>query len=329
MKIFIKRIIALLAGVLLISVAWASESYPVKTVSLVIPYPPGGLSDILARIVNQPLSKQLGRTVIVENVAGASGSIGAQKVLNAPANGQYVFQGSPNELILAPMAIASIRFKPEDFRLVQMLGTAHLAIYGRPDLPAKTVDELIDYAKAQAAAGKPLTYASVGTGSMYHLLGEQFSQTIGAPLVHVPYKGGAQANQDLMGSQVDIFITVYAKYYEDLANSGKIRLIALLNEKREEGVKHLPTVGESTKIKRFTYNLSTGYFVKKDTPDFILQSLHDALQVALTESAVREGLKANNLQAAKPLSLEESAELYAQDISRYQSIIKSINLQPQ
>lgn len=325
----LKKTSAVLAGLLMTGVALAADPYPNKPVNLMVPYPAGGLSDVLARMVNQPLSKQLRQPVIVENLGGASGAIAAQKVLAAPGDGYYIFQGSPNELILGPLSNAAVKFKSEDFRLIQMLGTSPLAVYTRSDFPATNMDELVDYARKAAAAGKPMTYASVGNGSMYHLVGEQLSKITGVPMLHVPYKGGAPANQDLIGGQVDIFITVYAKNYQALADSGKIKILAMLTEKREDGVKNIPAIGESRQLKNFTYKLWTGFLVKKDTPEPVVQTLHKALQATLADAAVMQGLDNNNLLVAKPASLQESAKMYADEAAQYRAIAKSINLQPQ
>lgn len=316
------------ASILTLGLAQA-QSYPSKTISLIVPYPAGGLSDVLARMVNNPLAKQLGQPVIVENLGGVSGAIAAQKVLNAPADGHYVFQGSPNELILSPLANAAVKFKSEDFRLVQMIGAAQMAVYTRPDMPAKNMEELIEYARKGAKEGKPLTYASVGPGSFYHLLGEQFSKLTGIPMTHVPYKGGAPANQDLIGGQVDIFITVYGKSYQQLADSGKIKILAMLNSERLDGVKQIPAITETPQLKNFTFNIWTGYFVKKDTPEPVVQALHKAFTASLSDPAVREGLETNSLLVAKPASLSDVAKVYADGTAQFRAIAKSINLQPQ
>jgi len=306
-----------------------AQNFPAKPVTLMVPYPAGGLSDVLARMVNNPLAKQLGQPVIVENLGGVSGAIAAQKVLNAPSDGHYVFQGSPNELILSPLANAAVKFKSEDFRLVQMIGAAQMGVYARPDFPAKNMGELIEYARKSAKEGKPLTYASVGPGSFYHLLGEQLSKTTAIPMTHVPYKGGAPANQDLIGGQVDIFITVYGKSYQQLADSGKIKILAMLNNERLEGVKQIPAISETPQLKDFTFNIWTGYFVKKDTPEPVVQSLHKAITASLSHPAVREGLEANSLLVAKPASLADVAKVYADGTAQFRAIAKSINLQPQ
>ena len=210
-----KSFSAALAG-LLLAASVAAQPYPNKPVTLMVPYPAGGLSDVIARTVNNTLSKNMGQPVIVENLGGASGSIAAQKVLNSPSDGQIIFQGSPNELILAPLAISAVKFKSEDFRLVQMIATAQIAFLARKDLPVSNVDEFLDYARKQAKEGKPVTYASVGPGSFYHLLGEHLSKVTNIEMTHVPYKGAAPANQDLLGGQVDIFLAPFGKSYEEL-----------------------------------------------------------------------------------------------------------------
>ena len=314
---------------LLLTQGTTAQTFPNKPVNIMVPYPAGGLSDVLARLVNVPLAKHLNQPVIVENLGGVSGAIAAQKVLAAPSDGHYLFQGSPNELILSPLANAAVKFKSEDFRLVQMIGAAQMAVYARPTLPASTMDELIAYAKKEAAAGKPLTYASVGPGSFYHLLGEQLSKTTGIPMTHVPYKGGAPANQDLIGGQVDIFITVYGKSYQQLADSGKIKILAMLNKERLESVKQYPAITETKQLKNFDFNIWTGYFVKKDTPEAVVQTLHKALTETLNDAGVRTGLEANSLLVAKPLPLTELSKVYSDGTTQFRTIAKSINLQPQ
>ena len=133
-----KTCTAFISGLLLAGTV-AAQTYPSKPVTLMVPYPAGGLSDVIARTVNNTLSKNFGQPVIVENLGGASGSIAAQKVLNSPADGQIIFQGSPNELILAPLAISAVKFKSEDFRLVQMIATAQIGFLVRKDLPVKNL----------------------------------------------------------------------------------------------------------------------------------------------------------------------------------------------
>ncbi|BDU58852.1 MFS transporter [Limnohabitans sp. MORI2] len=317
-----------LAGLLLAG-SVAAQTYPSKPVTLMVPYPAGGLSDVIARTVNNTLSKNMGQPVIVENLGGASGSIAAQKVLNSPSDGQIIFQGSPNELILAPLAISAVKFKSEDFRLVQMIATAQIAFLARKDLPVSNVDEFLEYARKEAKEGRPITYASVGPGSFYHLLGEHLSKVTNIPMTHVPYKGAAPANQDLLGGQVDIFLAPFGKSYEELNKQGKLKVLAMLNHDRLESVKDYPAISESKSLKNFTFNIWTGYFVKKDTPEPIVQVIHKAITDSLNDPAVRGGLEANSQLVAKPLSLQAVGKAYSDGTAQFRAIAKSINLQPQ
>lgn len=309
--------------------AAVAQTYPNKPVSLLVPYPAGGVSDVIARIVSPALSKKLGEAVIVENIGGASGGIAAQKVLNSPSDGYLVMQGSPNELILGPLANSAIKFKSEDFRLVQMIGSAQIAFLVRSDMPVKDVDSFLAYAKKAAQEGKPLSYASVGPGSFYHLLGEQLSKETKIPMTHVPYKGAGPALQDLIGGQIDFFLAPYGKSHDELAKQGRVKLLAMLNSKRLDGVKDYPAISESKGLKGFTYSIWTGYFVKKDTPDPIVQTLNKALGELLEDPAVKSGLDANSLLIAKPLTLNELNKVYGDGATQFRAIAKSINLQPQ
>lgn len=322
------RCAAFLSGLLLAGAAYA-QAYPSKPVILMVPYPAGGLSDVIARTVNNTLSKNFGQPVLVENLGGASGSIGAQKVLSAPSDGQMIFQGSPNELILAPLAMSAVKYKSEDFRLVQMIATAQIGFLARKDLPVSNVDEFLDYARKEAQAGRPITYASVGPGSFYHLLGEHLSKTTNIPMTHVPYKGIAPAIQDVLGGQVDIFLAPMGKANVELQKQGKLKVLAMLNSERLEPMKDYPAISESKSLKSFAFNIWTGYFVKKDTPEPIVQAIHKAITDSLTDPTVRSGLEANSQLVAKPLSLQAVDKAYVDGTAQFRAIAKTIDLQPQ
>ena len=306
-----------------------AQTFPSKPVTLMVPYPAGGLSDVIARTVNTTLAKNMGQPVLVENLGGASGAIGAQKVLSAPSDGHMIFQGSPNELILAPLAISAVKYKSEDFRLVQMIATAQIGFVTRKDLPVNTVDEFLDYARKEASGGRPITYASVGPGTFYHLLGEQLSKVTNIPMTHVPYKGIAPALQDVMGSQVDIFLAPMGKANIELQKQGKLKVLAMLNSERVEAFKDYPAISESKSLKNFTFNIWTGYFVKKDTPEPIVQVIYKAITDTLSDATVRGGLEANSQMVAKPLSLQAMDKAYADGTAQFRGIAKAINLQPQ
>ena len=328
MSVKFNRCAALLSGLFLTCAAWA-QTYPSKPVTLMVPYPAGGLSDVIARRVNAPLGKALGQPVIVENLGGASGGIGAQKVLNAPSDGYMLFQGSPNELIFAPMALTSVKYKSEDFRQIHRIAMAPMAILARADLPVNNADELVAYAAKVFKEGNSLSYGSVGIGSFYHLLGEKLSKQTGIPMLHVPYKGAADVVKDLIGNQVDIFMTPYGAAQVELAKSGKIKFIAALSPSRGTLMPQLASTTESKALKTFTAEIGTGYFVKRDTPEPIVQILHKAIQSVIGDVEFRSSMVAMGQETSPLQSLEVANKAFVDETTQYRAIGKAINLQPQ
>jgi len=328
-----KRTLLQAATVLLAGLAGAgpalAQTFPAKPVTLLVPYPAGGLSDNIARRVNVPLGAALGQPAIVDNLGGASGSIAAQKVLNAPSDGYLLFQGSPNELILAPLAISAIKYKPEDFRQIHRVALAPMAILARASFPAKNADELAAHAVKAAKDGKPMTYASVGVGSFYHLLGAKMSKQLGVEMTHVPYKGAADAQRDLFTDLVDIFITPYGLAQVELIKQGKLKAIAVLTPERQRLLPDVPSTTESKVLKTFTAEIGTGYFVKRDTPESVVRTLHTALQKTLGDTQLRAGLYAMGQEASPLQTLAEADKAYKAEIATYQGIAKSIGLNPQ
>jgi tripartite-type tricarboxylate transporter receptor subunit TctC len=318
---------AVTAGLLLSAGAALAQSYPNKTVNLMVPYPAGGPSDAIARIFNIPLGKELGQQVLVENLGGVSGAIAAQKVLAAPADGYYVFQGSPNEVILSPMANAAVKLRTEDFRLVHPVADAVMVFVTRKDLPVANADELI--ALARKSADKPLTYGSVGIGSLYHLILENVQASTGVKLAHVPYKGNAPLLQDIAGGQVDFAVLVYSAAMGALAEQGRLKVIGQLGAQRSELLKNVPTASEGQALKNFSYKIWTGFMVPKSTPEDTVVRLHAAIGKALQDPAVRAQLAAQTQLASAPMTLAESAKFFDAEAERYRAIAKQINLQPQ
>ena len=321
------RSLAIMVGLLLSASAALAQSYPAKPVNLMVPYPAGGPSDAIARIFFNPLGKELGQQVLVENLGGVSGALAAQKVLAAPADGYYVFQGSPNEVILSPLANAAVKLKTEDFRLVQPVADAVMVFVTRKDLPVNNVDDLI--ALARKSADKPLTYGSVGVGSLYHLILENLQAQTATKLAHVPYKGNAPLLQDIGGGQVDFAMLVYSAAMSGLAEQGRLKVIGQLGAQRSELLKDVPTASEGKELKNFSYKIWTGFMVPKSTPEDVVVRLHAAIGKTLQDPAVRSQLAAQTQLAAAPMTLAESAKFFEAETARYRAIAKQINLQPQ
>jgi tripartite-type tricarboxylate transporter receptor subunit TctC len=325
---FLSRGLALCAALFAAGQALATDPYPAKAVTIMVPYPAGGLSDVIARIVAEPLSKELGQPVVVENVGGATGAVAAQKVLSAPADGYYLFQGTPSELILSPWANPAVKFKAEDFRMVQMMGTAPLVIVARKDLPAQTPDELVQLARASAKT-KPLTFGSVGPGSLYHVLGEHLARTIGASMTHVPYKGGAPLMQDLIGGQVDFAILALSQQQTGLVETGRVKLLGTLSPERLETLPAVPSVTEGQLMRKFNFSIWTGYLVKQGTPEPVVQRLQAALSKVMQDPRVRGQMQVQHVFGARPQTLKEAAGMYAFETTMYRSMAGAIRLEAQ
>jgi tripartite-type tricarboxylate transporter receptor subunit TctC len=321
------RSLAVTAAVLLIAGAALAQGYPAKPVNLMVPYPAGGPSDAIARILNTALGKELGQQVLVENLGGVSGALAAQKVLAAPADGYYVFQGSPNEVILSPLANAAVKLATEDFRLVHPVADAVMVFVTRKDLGVNSVDELI--ALARKSGAKPLTYGSVGIGSLYHLILENVQASTGVKLAHVPYKGNAPLMQDIGGGQVDFAVLVYSAAMGALADQGRMKVIGQLGAQRSDLLKNVPSAAEGKELKNFSYKIWTGFMVPKGTPEETVVKLHAAIGKALRDPTVQSQLAAQTQHPSAPMTLAESATFFQAETARYRTIAKQINLQPQ
>lgn len=321
-----RRALVLVASILLAGGA-AADTWPAKPVNLMVPYPAGGPSDVIGRIFSGALAKELGQPVLVENLGGASGAIAAQKVLAAPADGYYIFQGSPNEVILAPLANASVRLKAEDFRLVAPIADATMVVLTRKDLPVNSVDELI--ALARKSKDKPLSYGSVGVGSLYHFIVENMQQVAGIKATHVPYKGNAPLLQDIGGGQVDFAVLVYSAAMGDMAEHGRLKVIGQLGAQRSELLKNVPTVSEGQELKNFHYKIWTGFMVPKNTPEPVVRRLHAAVDKALKDPSIVSQLQLQTQLPSAPMTLPEAAKVFDGEIARYRALAKAINLQPQ
>lgn len=233
-----RSLFSLLCGVAALQAS--AQTFPSKAINLVVPYPAGGPSDFVARQLQPELNRLLGQPVIIENIGGVGGAIGIQKVLSAPADGYNMTLGTPMELVLAPLAMSAVKFKPDDMKLVAQLVTTTMVLITRKDLPANNVEELIAMAKKPGA--KELSYGSVGPGSLYHLIGEKFAQQTGTKMLHVPYKGAAPLMTDLMGGQIDMVFIPLAGSTPAMITEGKVKALGLTTKTAHPRFPNIPAM---------------------------------------------------------------------------------------
>lgn len=322
-------LLAAICSVVLSTSAYADtgKSYPSeKSVSMIVPYPAGGPSDASARIFSEAIGKALGRPVVVENIGGATGTIAASKLLNSPADGYAFFHGSPNELILPTLINKAISYKPEEFTLVQHTTSATIILLTRSDLGVDTLDDFLRL--AQKRDGKPLTYASVGTGSLYHLITARMAKEMDLNVEHVPYRGSAPALTDLAGGHVDFAILAFQTSMLALQESGRLKIVSTMGTKAPESLKGIPKVTDSKLLKDFDYGINAGYFVKTGTPESVIEKLHAAVGSALQDDAVRERLEIEGRIVAHPLSAEDNKAFWEDEINSLRKLVDIVEFEP-
>lgn len=318
---------AVLSATALVASGVRAQSFPSKPLTLIVPYPAGGPADVNARLMLPVLRKTLGQTIIVENVAGASGGIGIQKLLNAPADGHHFMMGTPSDVILAPLALAAVKHKPEQLRLLGLASRGPLMMVAGPHVKAKTLQELV--AEARKPGARELTFGSIGPGSLYHLVGEDFAARLKLRMTHVPYKGMAPAVQDLMGGMVDVAFLPSAGNLVDLVLSGKLRAFAVCDEQRLARLPELPTMTQAIALKDFTYEIWGGMFVPRTVPLDVAQRLNDAVKEAQKDAEFRTQIEASGSVAGSPVTLAEADRFLTEQTERYRRLAQAVKLEPQ
>lgn len=328
---FASRPVARLAAALLSTAAIASaaaQGFPSKVLNLIVPYPAGGPSDFVARKLQPDVAAQLGQTMIIENVGGAAGSIGLGRLLTNAPDGHTLAVGTPMELVLAPLAISAVRFKPEDFRLVAALVNTNMVLLARPTLDVRNVDELIALARSRPA-DQPLSYGSVGPGSLYHVVGEKFGQIAGAPLLHIPYKGGAPLVNDLLGGQIDFVFMPLAGSVPQMIRDGKVKALGITAKAPHPLFKDLVPLAARPALASLEFDLWAGIQVAKGTPEDVVARLNKAFYAAMQNPETRKAFEGSGNAVLAPRTPAELNTLYQAEIQRYRTIARSINLQPQ
>ena len=283
-----KRLFHVIVPALLALAAWpvvAQTTYPAKPIRIVVPFPAGGTSDVLARILSQKFTDSWGQPVVVDNKPGSSGNLGADLVAKSAPDGYTLVLMDVGNLVISP-ALFKLPFSVEkDFAPVAMVAYSPHLLAVSSKVPANTPAELVAYAKAQK--GK-LNYAvAAGMGSASHLAGVTYAQRNGIEWGYVPYKGGAQAITDLIGGQVDVMFNGMVATYPHV-KAGKIKLIAISSAKRNAQMSDTPTVAES--LPGFLTGSFQGLLAPAGTPKAVIDKLHAEVQRIAALPEVRERL---------------------------------------
>ncbi len=300
------------------ALAQSPAPYPAKPIRLVVPFTPGGSTDILARAIGLELTKAWGQSVIIENVPGAGGSIGADKVAKAPADGYTLLMGHIGTLAVNPSLYPNLPYDAvKSFSPVAWVARVPNVLVVHPSVKANTVQELVALAKSKPGQ---LNYGSGGNGSAANLATEYFKVQTGTSMLHIPYRGTAPAVTDLVGGQIQVLFTGAPAVISQIKN-GQVRALAVSSPKRVDALPDLPTVAE-TGYKDFEADQWYGVVAPAGTPKEIVAKLNAQINLSLNSPELKTRLN-NEGAIATPNTPEVFASLIQREIARWKPVIQS------
>ncbi|MGO4157784.1 Bug family tripartite tricarboxylate transporter substrate binding protein [Cupriavidus sp. YAF13] len=298
--------------------ALAEASYPAKVIRLVVPFPPGGSTDTLARLLAEQLKEELGQTVVVENKAGAGGNIGGDAVAKAAPDGYTLLLAAAGPTVINPSLYARMSYEPlRDLVPVTMLAREHNLMAVNPSVPAHNLKEFIAYAKSKPGQ---LSFGSPGNGTTAQLAGELLNQSAGIKLQHVPYKGSGPAVADLIAGHITLMIDNMPALLP-FVQSGRLRALAVASDKRASALPDVPTVEEAG-LRGYVVTAWKGLMAPAGTPRPIIAKLHDATVKILAKPQIRKRLVD---LGAEPVgnTPEQFAALIRSDTAWWAALVKS------
>jgi tripartite-type tricarboxylate transporter receptor subunit TctC len=295
-----------------------AADYPEKPVRLVVPFPPGGGADNLARLIMPKVAHALGQSIVIENKPGAGGNVGAEYVARAAPDGYTLLYGTNGTHSINASLYRNLRFDPiKDFAPISRMTEIAAMLVVNPKLPVNSVAELIRYAKGHPGQ---LNFASAGNGTTSHLAGELFKTMAGIDIVHVPYRGGALAVTDLIGGQVQMMIDVMPNAYP-LAKDGRVRGLAVSTARRFPGAPDYPTIAESG-VPGFEASAWDGVFAPAGTPEPVIARLNAAIRQALEDPEIIDALRARGARPV-PGTPESFARHIASSSEKWAKVVRA------
>ena len=321
-----KRRMGLLALALALAAlpAAAQGQYPDKPIRLLVPYPPGGTTDIMARTLQEPLSKALGQPVIVDNKGGAAGAIGTKQVATAAPDGYTLVFGNNGPSAIVPLLQKDVGYDPvKDFAPVSLVSIAPLVLVLNPSVPAGNVKELIAWAKTQPDG---VEYATAGAGSLGHLATELFARDAGLKLVHVPYKGQAPSTMAVLNGEVKMLLTTSSDTMGSAVKNGKLKLLGVSTAKPSSLMPGAPTIAQS--LPGFEVNVWFGILAPAGTPAPVIAKLNAAIRTVLADPEIQRKL-VNYGSIATASTPQEFATLIGAEVPKWKGLVESAKITTQ
>ncbi|MBV7484395.1 tripartite tricarboxylate transporter substrate binding protein [Bordetella sp. BOR01] len=319
-----KRLARLMGCMALGCAAMGAHAQNGSSVRIIVPFAAGGPNDVVARLAAQYIAEPLGKTVIVENKPGATGAIGSQLAADAKPDGNTLLLASSSTM-MAPIILKSVRFDPvKDFAPIDLIALDENLLVVHPSVPAKTVQELIDLARAKPG---DLNYSTSGQGSSYHLGTELFSSQTGIQMTHVPYKGTAPAVFGLLAGEVQVQFQAVSQAKQHIA-AGKVRPLGIASSTRHDDYPDLPTIAEAANLPGFEFATWMGLFAPAGTPEPELAKLREALHKATQHPEFQASLKELGM---RPVSEDPQAitARISQDLEKWGTLVQTKGLQMQ
>jgi tripartite-type tricarboxylate transporter receptor subunit TctC len=297
--------------------AAAAAEYPERPIKLVVPYAPGGSSDIVGRLFAERLEKVLGQSLVIENVGGAGGSIGAQRVANAEPDGYTLFIGSGSELLIRKILQPTPYDGLNDFAPIAMIGTGAMVLVGKTGLTAKDVPAVLDLARAKPDT---LSYGSAGAGTFMHLVGEAVKFRTKTSMPHVAYRGAAPLMTDVVGGHIDLGVASLASALPSI-RGGQVKAYAVSSPDRVEFAPDIPALSEFAGLETFDLELWIGFFGPAGLPAPIIDKLRAATLKVLDDPELKRKL-ADQAIAIRKLSGPDLAAFLEGENEKYKTIIR-------
>jgi len=312
-------------AIALTTVAASAQGYPVRPIRLVVGFPPGGINDLVARIVGQSVSESLGQPVVIENRPGAGGTIGAAAVAKAEPDGYTLLLASVSNLAMAPSQYKSLPYDPnKDFAPVALVAASPNILVVPNDSSIRTVPDLIALAKKQPGT---LNYASAGNGTSNHLTVELLKTMAGIDLVHVPYRGDAPGLTDVLAGRIQMMSPTMPVALPQI-KAGAVRAIAVSSPKRSDLMPEVPTVAESAGLTEFSVSVWVGILAPPGTSPEIVNKLNVEINKALASSSVREQLAAQGTEPAAANDPKAFAAYLAAETRKWSEVAKTAGIVP-
>lgn len=311
------------AAVLLASAhsAHAQSSYPARPIKLIVPYAAGGSVDAFARVVAPGLEANLKQPVIIENIAGAGGSLGVNRVVKAPPDGYTILMGIVSDVVLAPLTESAVTYTYADLDPIGPLGTSGLALVAKPSLGINNLSSMIAYARANP--GK-LSYGATGAGSLPALAMESLKARTGVDMAFIPYASASKIALDVMGGHLDIGVSGLPALIEHI-KSGKVAAVGVMSKDRDVGAPEMVSAGETRELQDMDFYFWTGLFAPKGTPQDATAKVNAAFAEVLKDGKVQARFKEYGVKLIEPMSPAQFGRFVAKSSADWAATIKQSN----